>query len=50
MLPAGIAVDQDGRVYMADQFHRKVDVFRPASLAPEAGYFARPAAAPAAGK
>jgi hypothetical protein len=35
---------------MADQFHRKVDVFRPASLAPEAGFVARPAASPASGK
>lgn len=38
MLPAGIAVDEDGRVYMVDQFYRKVDVFRPAQLAPEDGY------------
>ncbi len=38
MLPAGIAVDEDGRVYMVDQFHRKVDVFRPASVATDKGY------------
>jgi len=33
MLPSGIAVDRgDGRVYMVDQYFRKVDVFRPADL------------------
>lgn len=32
MLPAGIAVDDDGRVYMVDQYFRKVEVFRPAHL------------------
>ncbi len=40
MLPAGIAVDLDGRIYMVDQFFRKVDVFRPAWVAPDAGYVA----------
>ncbi len=38
MLPAGIAVDEDGRVYMVDQFHRKVDIFRPASVETDKGY------------
>jgi DNA-binding beta-propeller fold protein YncE len=38
MLPSGIAVDEDGRVYVVDQFFRKVDVFRPAALAPSAGF------------
>jgi hypothetical protein len=38
MLPAGLAVDEDGRVYMVDQFFRKVDVFRPASIEPDEGY------------
>lgn len=38
MLPAGLAVDEDGRVYMVDQYFRKVDVFRPANLAPEHGW------------
>lgn len=39
MLPSGIAVDRsDGRVYMVDQYFRKVDVFRPASLPPGAAY------------
>jgi len=36
MLPAGIAVDHsDGRVYLVDQFFRKVDVFRPPSAPKE---------------
>jgi len=38
MLPAGIAVDEDGRVYVVDQFFRKVDVFRPADITVEQGY------------
>jgi DNA-binding beta-propeller fold protein YncE len=38
MLPSGIALDGDGRVYIADQFFRKVDVYRPADLAPSAGF------------
>ena len=29
LLPAGIATDIDGRIYVADQFYRKIDVFRP---------------------
>ena len=38
MLPAGLALDEDGRVYMVDQYFKKVDVFRPAGLAADAGY------------
>jgi hypothetical protein len=38
MLPAGLAVDEDGRVYLVDQYFRKVDVFRPASLAVDEGW------------
>ena len=38
MLPAGIGVDEDGRVYMVDQFFRKVDVFRPAGIGPGEGF------------
>jgi DNA-binding beta-propeller fold protein YncE len=38
MLNSGIAVDEDGRVLMADQFFRKIDIFRPARVAKEAGY------------
>lgn len=39
MLPAGIFVDEDRRVYMVDQWFRKIDVFRPFSLAKGAGNF-----------
>lgn len=38
LLPSGIAVDEDGRVYVVDQFFRKVDVYRPASLQANAGF------------
>lgn len=38
MLPAGIAVDEDGRVYVVDQFHRKIDIFRPASVEENQGW------------
>lgn len=38
MLPAGITVDEDGRVYLVDQFHRKVDIFRPATIEKDGGY------------
>ena len=41
MLPAGIDVDEDGRIYMIDQFYRKLDVYRPATLAENAGYLGR---------
>ena len=40
MLPSGIFVDEDGRVYFVDQWLRKVDVFRPARLQPGQGYLA----------
>ena len=33
MLTSGVSCDEDGRIYVADQFFKKVDVFRPASLA-----------------
>lgn len=47
MLPAGIYVDEDGRVYMVDQWFRKVDIFRPYSLKANAGYLGqRPGAKP----
>lgn len=45
MLPSGIAIDGDGRVYMVDQFFRKVDVYRPAKLAPDAGFVVKKEAA-----
>ena len=38
MLPAGVAVDSDGRVYFADQFFQKVDVYRPIGLGPTEGF------------
>jgi hypothetical protein len=38
MLPAGIDVDEDGRILMVDQFFRKVDVYRPVGLAREGGF------------
>ena len=38
MLPAGIDVDEDGRVYMVDQYFRKLDVFRPAGLPENTGF------------
>ena len=40
MLPSGLDVDEDGRVYMVDQYFKKVDIFRPAALAENEGYFA----------
>jgi DNA-binding beta-propeller fold protein YncE len=39
MLPAGIFVDEDRRVYMVDQWFRKIDVFRPHALPKGAGFF-----------
>jgi DNA-binding beta-propeller fold protein YncE len=41
MLPSGIDVDADGRVYFVDQFYRKVDIYRPASLPAEEGDIGR---------
>ena len=38
MLPAGLHVDEDGRVYMVDQFFKKVDIFRPVNLDENQGY------------
>lgn len=38
MLPAGIDVDEDGRVYMVDQYYRKLDIFRPATLGEKEGF------------
>lgn len=38
MLNSGIAVSEDNRVLMADQYHRKVDIFRPAALGKTEGY------------
>ena len=44
MLPAGITVDEDGRVYMVDQWFRKIDVYRPHALKAEAGWLGKRAA------
>lgn len=41
MLPSGIYVDEDGRVYMVDQWFKKIDVYRPHALDVDAGYLAR---------
>lgn len=41
MLPSGIFVDEDGRIYMVDQWFKKIDIFRPAQLKPEDGYLVR---------
>lgn len=41
MLPSGVYVDEDGRVYVVDQWYRKVDVYRPAALPENAGYLGR---------
>ncbi len=38
MLPSGVDVDEDGRVLMADQFFKKVEIFRPARLKVTDGY------------
>lgn len=38
MLPAGIDVDEDGRVYMIDQYFKKLDIYRPAALPENGGY------------
>ena len=35
LLPSGISVDRDGRVYVVDQFLRKLEVFRPAAIPAE---------------
>lgn len=41
MLPSGIAVDEDGRVYMVDQWFRKVEVYRPVALQVQDGYLGK---------
>jgi hypothetical protein len=47
MLPSGIYVDEDGRVYFVDQWYRKVDIYRPARIQENEGYLAAGVAAPA---
>ena len=46
MLPSGIAVDEDGRIYVVDQWFRKIDVYRPVGLTTSSGFLARRAAPP----
>ena len=41
MLPSGIYVDEDGRIYMVDQWFRKVEVFRPVALGASDGFLGR---------
>jgi hypothetical protein len=49
MLPSGIYVDEDGRVYMVDQWFRKIEVYRPFDLPADAGWLGKSAVkAPAA--
>lgn len=50
VLPAGIYVDEDGRIYMVDQWFRKVDIFRPHHLKADAGYLGQRPGAKAASK
>jgi DNA-binding beta-propeller fold protein YncE len=38
MLPAGITTDEDGRVYMIDQYFRKLDIYRPTRIAETEGF------------
>ena len=38
MLTSGVACGEDGRIFIADQFFRKVDIFRPASIRADEGY------------
>jgi hypothetical protein len=41
MLPSGIAVDEDDRVYFADQWFARVDVYRPYALKETEGHLGR---------
>ena len=41
------AVDEDGRVYVVDQWFRKLEVFRPAAVKANSGFLARRGAAAA---
>lgn len=38
MLPSGIFVDEDGRVFVVDQWFHKVEIYRPAKLGEKEGY------------
>lgn len=41
MLPSGIYVDEDGRVYMVDQWFKKIDIYRPHALEADMGFLAK---------
>ena len=41
MLPSGVYVDEDGRMYVVDQWFRKVDIYRPAALAAHEGWLGK---------
>jgi hypothetical protein len=41
MLMAGLTVDEDGRIYVVDQYSRKIDIFRPYGLKADEGYLGR---------
>jgi len=41
MLPSGIFVDEDGRIYFVDQWYRKIDIYRPMTLKPEDGFLGK---------
>lgn len=45
MLPSGIYVDEDGRVYMVDQWFKKIDVYRPHALGVDMGFLSKRAPA-----
>ena len=38
VIDLGIDVDEDGRVYMVDQYFRKVDIYRPVTLGERDGF------------
>jgi len=42
MLMAGMDVDEDGRIYIVDQFFRKIEVYRPYAMKATEGYAASP--------
>lgn len=49
-LMSGLAADADGRIYVADEYFRRVDVFRPASLKAGEGFVAPAEPSAASGK
>ena len=41
MLPSGIYVDEDGRIYMVDQWFKKIDIYRPNALSADSGFLVK---------